>query len=126
MNIKKSRLILILITLIILLAQNVFAKSIKEIQDNMKDRLPAIVELKQAGIVGENNLGYLEYVGASKKNEDIVSAENNDRKIVYEALAKKNNTSAELVGKRRALQIAEKADPGEWLKNESGQWYQKK
>ena len=123
MNIKKSRLLLILLTLIILFGQNVFANSV---QQRMKERLPVIVELKNAGIVGENSLGYLEYIGAAKKNEDVISAENSDREKVYEAIAKKQKTTAELVGKRRALQIAEKAGPGEWLKNESGKWYQKK
>ncbi len=122
MNRKKSRLLLILLPLIILFGHNVFANSI---QQRMKDRLPVIVELKKAGIIGENSLGYLEYVGANKKNEDIVSAENSDRKKVYEAIAKKQNTTADLVGKRRALQIAEKASPGEWLKNENGKWHKK-
>ena len=122
MNKKISGLILILIPFVIFLSQNVFANSI---QDRMKSRLPAIAELKKAGVIGENNLGYLEYVGANKKGEDIVSAENNDRKLVYQAIAKKQNTTAELVGKRRAIQIAEKADLGEWLKNESGKWYKK-
>ena len=122
MNRKISRLLIVFLPLLILLSQNVFAN---DIQDRMKERLPDVVELKKAGIIGENDLGYLAYVGAAKKGEDVVSAENNDRKMVYEAIAKKQNTTAELVGKRRAIQIAEKADPGEWLKDESGKWYQK-
>jgi uncharacterized protein YdbL (DUF1318 family) len=122
MNKKISMLLIVIFSLILFLSQNVYANSI---QDRMKDRLPAIAELKKAGIIGENNLGYLEFVGANKKSEDIVSAENSDRKLVYEAIAKKQNTTVELVGKRRAIQIAEKADPGEWLKNESGKWHQK-
>ncbi|MBN2419498.1 MAG: YdbL family protein [Deltaproteobacteria bacterium] len=122
MNKKLSVLLLVTLSLIIFISQNVMANSI---QERMKERLPLIVELKKAGIIGENNLGYLEYVSAAKKMEDVVTAENNDRKLVYEAIAKKQNTTADLVGKRRALQIAEKADPGEWLKNEGGKWYKK-
>jgi uncharacterized protein YdbL (DUF1318 family) len=45
---------------------------------------------------------------------------------VYEAIAKQQGGTAELVGKRRAIQIAEKAETGEWLQNEQGAWYQKK
>ena len=120
---RKISILLFLLSLTMLLGQNVFAGNI---QDRMKDRLPVIAELKKAGNIGENHLGYLEYIGDVKKNEDIVSSENDDREKVYAAIAKKQNTTAELVGKRRAIQIAEKASPGEWLKDETGKWYQKK
>ena len=57
---------------------------------------------------------------------DVVEAENTDRRKVYAAIGKKTGTTAEVVGKRRALKIAEIASPGDWLQNESGQWYRKK
>ena len=121
MNRITARLILFILPILLICSSNLFAQGIKE---RFKDRLPVIVELKKAGIVGENNLGYLEFRGAVKKNEDVVNAENEDRKKVYEAIAKKENTTAELVGKLRAKQIAEKADSGDWLQDEKGKWYQ--
>ena len=39
----------------------------------------------------------------------VVNSENTDRKLVYEAIAKKQGTTADLVGQRRALQIAEES-----------------
>lgn len=99
--------------------------SADDIKTRMKDRLPVIVELKTQGIVGENNMGYLEFVGDKKAKPDVVAAENEDRKTVYEAISKQQETTAELVGKRRALQIAQKANPGEWVQDESGKWIQK-
>ncbi len=122
MNRTKARLILFILSILLICSSSLFAQEIKE---RFKERLPVIVELKEAGIVGENNLGYLEFRGAVKKNEDVVNAENADRKKVYEAIAKKENTTAELVGKLRAKQIAEKADPGDWLQDENGKWYKK-
>ena len=95
------------------------------IKNRMKERLPIIVSLKQKGIIGEDNKGYLQFTGAVKSQEDIVNAENSDRKLVYVAIAQKQGSTAEVVGKRRALQIAEKANPGEWLQNASGNWYKK-
>jgi uncharacterized protein YdbL (DUF1318 family) len=83
------------------------------------------VELTKEGIIGENNLGYLDFTGAEKKKTEVVNDENSDRKKVYEAIAKNENTTVDLVGKRRAKQIAEKAEPGDWLKDENGKWYQK-
>ena len=102
-----------------------FASS-ESLKARMKARLPIIVELKAKGIVGENVKGYLQFVGKMKEKEDVVDAENNDRRKVYAAIAKQQGTTVELVGKRRALQIAKKAKAGEWLQNQSGKWYQKK
>ena len=116
---------LIILSIILLSATGVFSQGAKEIKNRMKERLPAIVELKNKGIVGENNLGYLEFVGAKKEKEGMVAAENKDRAKVYEAIAKKQNTTAQKVGERRAIKIAEIADPGDWLKDRSGKWYQK-
>ena len=96
-----------------------------DIKTRMKNRLPVIVELKAQGIVGENNQGYLEFVGSKKDKADVVAAENEDRKTVYTAIAKQQGTTAELVGKRRALQIAQKASPGEWVQDAAGKWIQK-
>ena len=97
----------------------------KEIKARMADRLPVIMELKQKGLVGENNQGLLEFVGATKEKADVVEAENKDRNIVYQAIAKKTETTPEIVGQRRAQQIAANAKSGEWFQDEAGQWKQK-
>ena len=97
----------------------------QEIKARMAERLPVIMELKQKGIVGENNLGLLEFVGAAKDMADVVEAENKDRKVVYNAIAKKTDTTPEIVGQRRAQQIADIAGSGEWVQDETGQWKQK-
>ena len=118
-----TKISIFLLTGFFVLGVSAFANDIKA---RMKNRLPVIKELKAQGIVGEDNKGYLMFVGQKKAKEDVVAAENKDRKTVYTAIAKKQGTTAELVGKRRALQIAKKADPGEWLQDASGKWYQKK
>jgi uncharacterized protein YdbL (DUF1318 family) len=96
-----------------------------DIRSRMKARLPVIKALKSQGIVGENNQGYLEFLGEKKEKENIVSAENADRGIVYKAIAKQQGTTVQVVGKRRAIQIAEKANPGEWIQDKSGKWIKK-
>jgi len=99
-----------------------FAQDIKE---RMKSRVPVINALKAKGIVGENNKGFLEFRGAQEK-ADVISAENADRAAVYAAIAAQQNTTPDLVGKRRAIQIrSEVAGPGEWLQDDSGNWYKK-
>ena len=96
-----------------------------DIKQRMKDRLPKIIELKAAGIIGENNQGLLAFVGGNKQEQALVDAENKDRQLVYDAIAKQQGTTAAVVGRRRALQIAGKAKPGEWLQDASGKWVQK-
>lgn len=95
------------------------------IKTRMAKRLPVIKDLKARGVVGENNQGYLEYRKGGEEQKTVVAAENADRKLVYQAIAKKQGSSAEHVGRRRALQIKEKADPGDWLQDEKGQWKKK-
>ena len=98
----------------------------QDIKARIKARRPTILELKAAGIIGENSAGYLEFRGSQKKNEELVKAENSDRKIVYKKIGEKTGTTAEVVGQRRALKIAELAKPGDWFQNQSGKWYKKK
>ncbi|HLG31019.1 MAG TPA: YdbL family protein, partial [Candidatus Brocadiales bacterium] len=98
----------------------------EDIKSRMKSRLSTITTLKAKGIIGENNKGYLEFLGSDKSKKDVIDAENKDRETVYTDIAKEQKTTAEVVGRRRATQIAEKANPGEWIQKESGEWYQKK
>lgn len=98
----------------------------KEIKARIKARLPVINALKADGIIGENNRGYLEFIKNNKSKADVVISENQDRKKVYSAIAKQQGATVELVGKRRAKQIAERANPGHWIQDGSGNWYQKK
>jgi uncharacterized protein len=96
-----------------------------DIKQRMIARLPVIKSLKDKGLVGENNKGYLEFIGKKKEQQDVVAAENSDRKQVYEAIAKQQSTTVEVVGKHRAVQIADKAQAGDWLQDANGKWYQK-
>lgn len=103
-----------------------FAQDTTELKTRMKERIPVIQALKSKGIIGENNLGYLQFVSSGKEQEGIVNSENADRKAVYTAIANQQGASADLVGKRRAIQIAENSGAGEWLQDNTGKWYQKK
>ncbi|MGA6927445.1 MAG: YdbL family protein [Desulfosarcina sp.] len=99
--------------------------SCADIKARMKDRLPKIIQLKAAGIIGETREGLLAFVGADRREQALVEAENQDRKRVYQAIASQQGTTAAMVAQRRALQIAENAKPGEWLQDAGGRWVQK-
>jgi len=118
-------MITVLLSFILIGGASAFAGSDK-IKARMKDRLPVITALKASGVIGENNKGYLEFIGGNQAKKNVINAENSDRKQVYTAIAKQQGTSVDLVGKRRAKQIAKKAKPGQWIQDQSGKWYQKK
>ena len=118
--------IIALFTLVIFTAEgNCFAGA-NDIKARMQQRKPTIDTLKSEGLIGENNKGVLEYVpGVAQKEAGVVSAENKDRGAVYSAIAKQQGVTPQVVGERRAKQIAQKASSGSWLQDASGKWYRK-
>lgn len=122
MNHKKNIIISAILIICFLFPTALFAQGIKE---RMKERLPVIIELKEIGIIGEDFQGYLTFLSDNKQKQDVIEAENIDRKKIYSHIAKKQGADLELVGQRRAKQIADNAKPGEFLQKEDGSWYQK-
>lgn len=116
-----SSFFVIFACLLLLTATSASAASIKE---RMNARIPTINSLKDKGIVGENNLGLLEYRSA-KKQEQVVADENKDRAAVYKAIGKKQGTTQNHVGQRRAKMIVNKGKKGHWFQRGDGSWYKK-
>jgi len=102
------------------------AGSAAKLKARMKKRLPAINALKEKGLVGENNKGYLE--GREKLSDEdakIVTEENADRKKIYAMLAKKLGQQIDVIGSRRAVQKADKSKSGLWVQTPDGKWIKK-
>lgn len=80
---------------------------------NRRDRLGELNQLQSQGVVGENKLGLLEIRGnADSLASAFVQAENNDRMIIYNAIAEKNGTSVEEVQKMYAKRLQNDAPSG--------------
>jgi len=110
--------------LVILIASSVNARA-ESIKDRMLARLPLITSLKTDGLIGEDNRGYVQFIKGPQENADAVAAENADRQQVYMEIAAQQGVSVDIVGRRRAQQIADKAQPGHWLQAADGKWYQR-
>ena len=119
---KKNIIISVILIICFLFPVALFAQGIKE---RMKERLSVIIELKEKGIIGEDFQGYLVFLSDDKQKQDVIEEENIDRKKIYSYIAKKEGADLELVGQRRAKQIADNAKPGDFLQKEDGSWYQK-
>ncbi|MCG6892080.1 MAG: YdbL family protein [Desulfobacteraceae bacterium] len=125
MKIKEIPTLPLLILLSLLLSAGSAVAGVEAIQQRMMQRLPVIDQLKAQGIVGENNQGYLEFVGNQRVQPEVVEAENQDRRQVYSAIAKKQGTTSEVVGRHRAAQIANRSKSGVYLQDANGKWYRK-
>ncbi len=123
MNIRKIfKISVLLILCLIVSSQFALAAGIK---DRMKQRLPAIADLKAKGIIGEDNSGYLGFVTGAKAQEEVIAAENKDRKTVYSHFAKQQKTTINIVEKIQAKRKAERTKPGEFFQNPDGSWHKK-
>ncbi len=121
---KRRYFIFIVIALAALLG-TAFTVQADSIKDRMLARIPAINALKDKGVVGENNKGFLEFRTADTSQQKLINEENKDRKSVYGAIAQKQQVDIALVGQRRAKQISDIGSKGHWFQKPDGAWYQK-
>ncbi len=114
--------VFLMIVVLLPFAATVHAQSIKQ---RMAARIPTIDAMKNSGIVGEDNRGFLEYLTSKKPQQNIVAAENHDRQTVYAEIGKKEGAPAALVGQRRARMLFERGPHGQWFQKPDGKWYKK-
>lgn len=104
------------------IAATVHSASIRE---DMVSRSQTVKALKDNGLAGENNQGFLVLRAADNERQSLVNLENRDRSAVYEAIGKSRGVAASLVGERRAKMIAENGSSGHWLQRADSTWYRK-
>tara|TARA_R100000027_G_scaffold254_1_gene281 strand:+ start:9618 stop:9989 length:372 start_codon:yes stop_codon:yes gene_type:complete len=105
----------------------VHSQDLGQIRNQMAERLPAIDDLKEDGLIGESKDGLLSIRGSiSPEQRKMVEAENKDRMTVYNAIAKQTGQPVSKVQEQRAAQLAKTSAPGVWLQDAKGNWYQKK
>lgn len=108
-------------------AQDSLGPEVEQAAYRRKDRKPQLVSLETSGVLGENKLGMIEDRRGSADSyaNAIIDAENNDRMVIYKAIATKNGISVEEVQKMYAKKLQDGANPGtpvEILNESSGQY----
>ena len=101
------------------------AASIDQAKAGMRERVPAIDKLKEAGAIGEANTGLLAVRTPGPEADKIVTTENADRAVLFAELAKKTGGTPESAGKEFARQLAKASKAGVWVQREDGGWYRK-
>jgi len=86
-----------------------------------KARHTDLVSWEQKGVVGENRSGLLEIRGAKSGDvQSLVDNENNDRVVIYKAIADKNGTSVDSVESLYAKKLQSDAPSGTAVEGDSG------
>jgi uncharacterized protein len=102
------------------------ADGMADAKQRIHARQGALAALKDRGVLGENNRGFVEARGAlSAEDSKSMAAENSDRAILYASVASQSGGTADAAGRARAKRIAEHSKPGVWLQDESGRWFRK-
>ncbi|MCX7804931.1 MAG: YdbL family protein [Planctomycetota bacterium] len=110
--------------------------AIKALNRKRAERLPQLNAWKDKGAIGEAMDGYVARVPGSKLDSiketkevnDLVSAENQDRKQIMQELLKANKWPAEDLPKLQELfakDMRERAAKGHWIQNPDGKWVRK-
>ena len=112
-----------------------------DLQQRFKGRYPVLLQLREAGTIGEMYNGLTGAVLNASLETNVtepgretprtlkafLTEENTDRIKLYQLIAAEAKTSPEVVAKHNALRRFEKAKPDEYLKpSKDGAWVQKK
>ena len=84
-------------------------------------------EAKNDGLLGEQRSGYIGLVVESAPAEAVTLARdvNNQRRELYQQIARQNNLTIEQVAALAFEKAVEATPPGQFLQNASGSWVQK-
>jgi len=112
---------------LLLLCRSASAADKDELRQRAEKRYPELQSLKAAGIIGETSEGFVEIVDgkdAPAEARKLVDEENADRRQLYAILARESSTTPDRVAAQAARRNFERADAGEYLK-ENGKWRRK-
>ena len=97
-----------------------------DVRERRPGRSDQIKASKSAQLIGENNKGLLEARTADGSLSDsvkkVVDAENADRRLVFQAIAGKQNIPVESVAQRMGARMAERSAEGTWVQDGAGKW----
>lgn len=126
MKLRFPLIALLVVASVLSVPVSVRAQDLGAIRARMEQRISDVNAIKNKGVAGENNRGYLEARGApASADQQVMQAENADRRQVYAAIAAETGSSTDEVGRQRAVQLAGLARPGQWVQGADGSWRKK-
>lgn len=104
-----------------------FAQTKEEITSSMRDRYPALLEAKNKGLVGEAWTGLAGLVDANAPAavQNLISAENNDRRALFQVIARETGTSVEEVARQNRIRMYRLSEDNHFLQDQNREWVKK-
>jgi uncharacterized protein len=101
-----------------------FTPELKSALDARRARREQLNTLKQQGVIGETNRGYVEVLSPSAEADSVAQDENRDRKVIYETIARQHNLTGEIgtIEKVFAQEQRDRAQSGDKVQDEGGRW----
>jgi uncharacterized protein len=125
---NRALLLLAIAGLLLMFAAAVRADDDKNtVVARMKQRVPAMLQAKKAGTIGEVFDGMLAAVKPAPPADiaNLISAENADRRIFFAIVAKEKNSTPQEVAAAFFQGQVERSPSGTYIKGKDGVWRQK-
>ncbi len=101
-------------------AQEGLGAQVQEAVERRKARRDELIALEESGAIGENSSGMVVVKKPAGNAAALVSAENADRKAIYQAVADKNGSSADEVAALYAKRLQNDAPSGTPIETDGG------
>ncbi len=88
--------------------------------EGRKARRPQLISLEAKGVIGENRSGLVEVRMSDPAAQELMQAENDDRMVIYNAIARKNGSTLEDVQKLYAQRLQGDAVAGTPIEEDIG------
>ena len=104
--------------------------AVQKILNQRKTRSPELQALKAKGLIGENNKGFITILKPPLRpqEENLIDAENHDRKFIYSTVVAQNHLGSESLAKVEAefsKTRHSRARKGDFIQTSSGKWARK-
>ena len=102
--------------------------TVEQALKNRQARYLQLQSLKQKGVVGEDNKGFVADLERDPQSAAMASLENRDRRIIYQALVDQNRLGpAGMTEVQRVFAEVQrdKASSGEYIQTPTGEWLRK-
>ncbi len=126
---KKKTILVVtfILPLLLLWAGAAVSQDRDAVVDSMKQRYPALLEAKNNGLVGEAWTGLVDVVkpDAPARVKSFVNAENNDRRTLFQIIAKETGTPITEVAVQNRIRQYRLAGDNHFVQDKNRNWVKK-
>ncbi|MGM0425515.1 MAG: YdbL family protein [Thermodesulfobacteriota bacterium] len=127
-NIYRKLAVICVLLVLLCAATAVQAQDKDQVVQSMKDRHPDLQQAKDQGLVGEawNGLVAVVQDDVPQEIQELVQAENKDRKQLFKIISQETGTSVQEVARQNRIRMYRLAKDDHFLQDQDRNWVRKK